>query len=96
VVGGHEALSRSDGFLGHTPPLVYPIFVGEDVERKATKWKSKNADMVMIEAIKEVPANVVAEDIANVIEVWDKAFCIGVPKTSTNISVQDERGIQGG
>jgi len=82
VVGGHEALSRSEGFLGHTPLLMYPIFVGEDVESKVTKWKSKNADMVMIEAIKEVPENVVAENISNVIEVWDKAFCIGVPKTS--------------
>ncbi|MDI6811865.1 MAG: hypothetical protein QMD80_09445, partial [archaeon] len=82
VVGGHEAFSKSEGFLGHTPLLMYPIFVGEDVGSKATKWKSKNADMVMIEAIKEVPEKVVAESILNVIEVWDNAFCIGVPKTS--------------
>jgi CO dehydrogenase/acetyl-CoA synthase gamma subunit (corrinoid Fe-S protein) len=60
---------------------MYPIFVGEDVESKARKWKCKNADMVIIEVIKEVPDKVIAENISKVIGVWDKAFCIGVPKT---------------
>ncbi len=82
VVGGHEAFSKSEGFLGHTPRFMYPIFVGEDVKSKATKWKSKNVDMVMIEAIKEMPEEVVAENISKVIAIWDKAFCIGVPKIS--------------
>ena len=80
VVGGHEALSKSEGFLGHTPRLIYPIFIGEDVESKTRKWSSKNADMVMIEAIKEVPEETMVENSSRVIEVWDKAFCIGVPK----------------
>ncbi|MDI6811004.1 MAG: hypothetical protein QMD80_04925 [archaeon] len=82
VVGGHEAFSRSEGFLGHSPLLMYPIFVGEDVESKARRYKNKSADMVMIEAIKEVPESVIVENISKVIEIWDKAFCIGVPKTS--------------
>jgi CO dehydrogenase/acetyl-CoA synthase gamma subunit (corrinoid Fe-S protein) len=81
AVGGHEAFSKSEGFLGHEPKLMYPIFIGEDVKRKATEWKNKNADMVMIEVIKETPEDVIAENILKVIEVWDKAFCIGVPKT---------------
>jgi len=81
VVGGHEAFSKSEGFLGHTPRLMYPIFIGEDVERKARKWRTKNADMIMIEAIKEMPEEVIAENIANFVGIWDKAFCIGVPKT---------------
>jgi len=81
VVGGHEAFSKSEGFLGHTPRLMYPIFAGEDVKSKAAEWKSKNADMVLIEVIKEMPREVIAENISKIVAVWDKAFCIGVPKT---------------
>jgi CO dehydrogenase/acetyl-CoA synthase gamma subunit (corrinoid Fe-S protein) len=81
VVGGHEAFSKSEGFLGHEPQLMYPIFIGEDVKSKATEWASKNADMVVIEVIKEMPEDVLAENISEILAVWNKAFCIGVPKT---------------
>jgi len=60
---------------------MYPIFAGEDVKSKAAEWSSKNADMVMIEVIKEMPREVIAENISKIVAVWDKAFCIGVPKT---------------
>lgn len=81
VVGGHEAFSKSEGFLGHTPRLMYPIFAGDDVKRKAAYWKSKNADMVLIEFTKDLPEAEVAEKISVFVAAWDKAFCIGVPNT---------------
>ena len=81
MVGGHEAFSKSEGFLGHTPRLIYPIFAGENVKGRAAYWKSKNAKMVMIEFTKEMPEDLIAEKISTLIAVWDRAFCIGVPKT---------------
>ncbi|MHC1611546.1 MAG: hypothetical protein ACXQTW_08170 [Candidatus Methanospirareceae archaeon] len=81
VVGGHEAFSKSEGFLGHTPRLMYPIFAGGDVKRRAVEWRSRDADMVMIEFTKGMSEDVIAADLSKVIEVWERAFCIGVSKT---------------